>query len=418
MKKNMKMNCPNCHAEISVDELLVNQFEESIRSDMKSEMKKREEELNARKEEYNRATTALLKEKEDVEMTIAKKVKAQMIQREISIRESIRKEISDERSIELINLQEEVKAKSEQLKELHATKAAFERLRREAQEKEGQIILQKEQELTQRLEAARLSITEQIQQENFLKIKEREKVIEDLKNKLDEAKRKAEQGSMQLQGEIQELEIIELLREFHPMDEINQSKKGANAADILQIVRTTNGAECGKIYYESKRTKSWSNDWIKKLKQDNLETKADILVLVTDALPKGIERYGLIENVWVCGFNDVRELSLVLRYGLLKLQQVAVANIGKDVKMEMLYKYLCSDEFKNLFESILAGFKSIQDSHSSEKLKMQRLWKEREKVLEQVLANTVEFYGSLKGIAGASIKEIDLLQFEPLSKAS
>lgn len=411
MEKKMKMNCPNCHTQINVDDLLVSQFEESIRLDMQLEMKKREEELNARKEEFSRATAALRKEKEDVEQIVATKVKAQMVQREVAIRNAIRQEISDERSEELANLHEEMRLKSEQLKELHGTKAALERFRRETQERESAIILQKEQELTQRLEEARLSISEQVRQENFLKIKEREKVIEDLKNKLDDARRKAEQGSMQLQGEIQELEIIEMLREFHPSDEIKQSKKGSNAADILHVVRV-NGAECGKIYYESKRTKSWSNDWIPKFKQDNLETKADILVLVTNALPKGIERYGLIDNVWVCSFNDVRELSLVLRYGLLKLHQVAIANVGKDVKIEMLYSYLCSEDFKNLFESILTGFKALQDSHSNEKLKMQRLWKEREKALEQVLRNTVEFYGTLKGIGGASIREIPLLEMQ------
>jgi hypothetical protein len=410
-EKKMKMNCPNCHTQINVDDLLVSQFEESIRLDMQFEMKKREEELNARKEEFSRATAALRKEKEDVEQIVATKVKAQMVQREVAIRNAIRQEISDERSEELANLHEEMKLKSEQLKELHGTKAALERFRRETQERESAIILQKEQELTQRLEEARLSISEQVRQENFLKIKEREKVIEDLKNKLDDARRKAEQGSMQLQGEIQELEIIEMLREFHPSDEIKQSKKGSNAADILHVVRV-NGTECGKIYYESKRTKTWSNDWIPKFKQDNLETKADILVLVTNALPKGIERYGLIDNVWVCSFNDVRELSLVLRYGLIKLQQVAIANVGKDVKIEMLYSYLCSEDFKNLFESILTGFKALQDSHNNEKLKLQRLWKEREKALEQVLRNTVEFYGTLKGIGGASIREIPLLEMQ------
>ena len=135
-------------------------------------------------------------------------------------------------------------------------------------------------------------------------------------------------------------------------------------------------------------------------------------MLVTNALPKEIQRYGIIDGVWICSFNDVRELSLVLRYGLLKLQQVAVTNVGKDTKMEMLYKYLTSEEFKNLFESIITGFKSIQDSHHNEKLKMQRLWKEREKVLEQILSNSVEFYGSLKGIAGASIQDIQLLEVD------
>lgn len=417
MKRNIKMSCPNCQSEIDVDELLVTQFEESIKKDLHNEMKKREDELNAKREEYKLLSEKLSKQQEEVEELVAKKVKAQMIQKEIAMRDAIKKEISDERSQQLLDLETEVRAKSAQLKELHGAKAALERLQREIQEKEAAIILQKEQELTMRLEEARLTITEQIQQENFLKIKEREKVIEDLKNKLDEAKRKAEQGSMQLQGEIQELEIIEMLREFHPSDEITQSKKGANAADILQIVRTQNGSECGKIYYESKRTKSWSNDWVSKFKQDNLNTKADILVLVTNALPKHIERYGIIDGVWVCGFNDVRELSLVLRYGLLKLQQVAIQNVGKETKMEMLYKYLTSDDFKNVFESILSGFKAIQDSHQNEKLRMQRLWKEREKVLEQVLANAVDFYGSLKGIAGASIHEIPMLELEYLQKA-
>jgi hypothetical protein len=170
---------------------------------------------------------------------------------------------------------------------------------------------------------------------------------------------------------------------------------------------TKNGIECGKIYYESKRTKTWSNDWIPKLKQDNLKTKADILVLVTTALPKGVERYGIVDGVWVCGFNDVKELSLVLRYGLLKLHSLRISQNGKDSKMASLYKYLTSEEFRNVFESILAGFKTIQDSHHSEKTKMQKMWKEREQMMEQILSSSMEFYGSIKGIAGAEIKAID-----------
>lgn len=415
MKTNVKMNCPNCGADIKVDELLVAQFEESIKKDLHNEMKKREEELSVKKEEYRVLADRLAREKDDVEQVVATKVKAQMVQKEIALKDAIRKEISDERSQQLSDLESEVKTKSVQLRELHGAKAALERLQREIQEKETAIILQKEKELTQRLEEARLTITEQVQQENFLKIKEREKVIDDLKRKLEDAKRSAEFGSNQLQGVVQELQILELLQEFHPHDEITKSKTGVNAADILQVVRTQSGAECGKIYYESKRTKSWSNDWVTKFKQDNLNTKADILVLVTNALPKDIERYGIIDGVWVCSFQDVRELSLVLRYGLLKLQQVAITNVGKDVKMEMLYKYLTSEEFKNVFESILSGFKSIQESHQNEKLKMQHLWKSREKTLEQVLRNTVEFYGSIKGIAGASVPEIPMLEFRQAS---
>lgn len=411
MKTKIKMNCPNCGSVINVDELLVSQFEESIKKDLQAELKDKEAELNNEKIELKKLTIQLAKDKEELEISVQEKIKSQLLLKEESLKEAIRKEINDEKSLQLQDLESELIKKSSQLKDLNGTKAQLERLRREMEEAETRIVLEKEKEFSERLEQARSSIKEQTQQESFLKIKEREKVIEDLKNKLDEAKRQAEQGSMQLQGQIQELEIIELLREFHPYDEITQSKTGTNAADVLQVVRTQSGSECGKIYYESKRTKAWSNEWVSKFKQDNITTKADILVLVTNALPKDIQRYGIIDGVWICSFNDVKELSLVLRFGLLKLQQVAITQHGKESKMESLYRYLTSEDFKNVFESILEGFKTLQDSHNSEKLKMQRLWKEREKVLEKILSNSVEFYGSIKGIAGAAIPEFKSLEF-------
>jgi hypothetical protein len=376
MKPN-KMKCPNCGESINVDELLVSQFKESIQKDLESKLADRAKELDAKKNEFLELQEKFEKEKEGINNLINAKVKTQLRIQE----QNIRKEIDAEKSLQFQELNEELTKKSAELKELNKTKAKMEVLKRELQEAETRITLEKEKELSEKLEQARNSIKEQSQQEVFLKLKEREKIIDDLKAKLDEAKRKAEQGSMQLQGEVQELSILDMLSTFHPTDLITQSKKGANAADILHVIRTQNGAECGKIYYESKRTKTWSSEWITKLKQDNLKTKADILVLVTSALPKGVERYGIVDGVWVCGFNDVKELSLVLRYGLLKLQSVAVTQKGKASKMESLYQYLTSEDFKNVFESILAGFQTIQESHNSEKLKMQRLWKEREKVL-------------------------------------
>jgi hypothetical protein len=335
MKKlNVKMKCPSCGNEIKVDELLVSQFHDSIKSDL-------EKELSNRKSELNELSKQLGKEKKDLDQLIKEKVKSQLSVSEKEMKERIEQKVRDE---------------------------------------------------------------------NVLRMREKETIIADLRVKIDEAKRKADQGSVQLQGEVQEQEILQQLKEFHVYDLISQSKKGANAADILQIVRTQNGNECGKIYYESKRTKSWSNDWVKKFKQDNVNAKADILVLVTNTLPKDIKRYGIIDGVWICSFNDVKELSLVLRYGLLKLQAVAISQEGKGTKMEALYKYLTSEDFKNVFSTIMDGFRNLQDSHSSEKIKLQRVWKEREKVLEQILLNSVEFYGSIKGIAGVAIPEIKMLE--------
>ena len=409
MKTNVKMNCTNCGSQIDVDTLLVCQFEESIREELNSELLKREEQLKKDQKKIQFLQNDLDKKKESLDESVSAQVKILVQKKEEALKKSIRKEIDEERTAQLDELKKELLIKSSKLKELNATKAQLEILKREVEEKETEITLKKEKEFTKRLDEARQTIKQQAQEESFLKLKEREKLIEDLKIKLQEAQRKADQGSMQLQGEVQELEIVELLKEAHPVDDISQSKKGANAADILQVVKTQNGAACGKIYYESKRTKTWSNSWIPKFKEDALREKADILVLVTDALPKDIKRYGIIDGVWICGFNDVAELSLVLRYGLLKLQTIAIIQHGKETKMEMLYKYLTSEQFKAVFESILKGFKTLQDSHQSEKLKMMSMWKEREKTLEQVLANSVDFYGVIKGIAGADILEIKML---------
>jgi hypothetical protein len=410
MKTATTITCHNCQTSIELDSTLLTEFEQSIRTELQEEFEQAKHELQEEREEFKILTAELSKQKTDIDDLVNVRVKSLLANKEEELKASIHKEVEDEKVLQIQTLQDELIAKSNQLRSANASQAELIKLKAEFTEVESRIAVTKERELVERLEQAKLQIKEQEQQDTYLKLAEREKIINDLKLKLDDAVRKAEQGSVQLQGEIQEVEIVDVLKEFHPHDTVTQSKKGANAADILQTVKTQSGAECGTIYYESKRTKSWSNEWVTKFKQDNLNTKADILVLVTDALPKTIKRYGIIDGIWICSFTDVKELSLVLRYGLLKLQAIAITQTGKSSKMEMLYSYLTSDEFKNLFGSILDGFKALQDSHQSEKLKMQRYWKEREKVLEQVLSNSVEFYGSIKGIAGAAVPEFKMLE--------
>jgi hypothetical protein len=250
------------------------------------------------------------------------------------------------------------------------------------------------------------NLEQKIREENLLKFREKEKVISDMTLKINELKQKAEQGSIQLQGQVQELELVEILKEFH-YDKVTQSKTGTNAADVLQIVCTPNGAECGKIYYESKRTKTWSNDWIPKFKQDNLNTSADILVLVTNTLPKEIKRYGLIDGVWICRLSDVAELSLVLRYAIFKVQSVIIKQENKESKAELLYNYLSSEEFNNTFQSILDGFKDIQESHEAEKKRTLLFWKDREKQITKIISGCIEFTGTIKNTVGITVPEIN-----------
>lgn len=409
--EKMILNCPDCGTSINVDELMINTFRDSIRKDLTKELNRRELDLKSQQQQFNEMSQAFAEDKKHWEQRVKDQVKTEMLSKEEALKADIRKQINEEKALQLQELEDELIRKSGQLKSMNQTKAQLSRLQREMEEKESQIVMEKEEEFNKRLEQARASITTQVEQDVFLKMKEKEKLISDLKTKLEEAKRKVDQGSMQMQGEVQELEIKNILQEAFPWDEISQSKKGANGADILQMVKTKKGAQIGQIYYESKRTQAFSEKWIPKFKQDNLSVKAEVLVLVTQTLPKGIERYGLIDDVWVCDFNSVKELSLVLRYGLLKVYSVLEHQHGAKEKSELLYQYITSNEFKNIFESIIAGFKSIQESHYNEQLKIKRLWIEREKQLTHILNNLVEHYGSLRDIGGDSIQEIKMFEF-------
>jgi len=404
------IQCPNCSTTINVDELITTQLETTIKAQMEVDLQRREDLLKERMQHLDATVEQIARDKLALDKTVNERSKNLLAEKEKALRADIFKEIEKEKEVELTLLSEELTRKSSQLKELNATKAQNEKLLRDLDELESLITLKMERELSEKLIGETTKIRERVDQEAQFKLKEKEKVIQDLSAKLDEAKRKADQGSVQLIGEVQELELVRTLQEIHPFDIITQSKKGANAADVLQLVRTGVDNNCGKIYYESKRTKTWSNEWITKFKKDNLNTNADILVLVTNTLPKDVSKFALVDGIWVCSFSEVKELSVVLRFGLLKIYATTVTQQGRETKMEMLYNYLTSIEFKNVFGNILDNYQALLVNHHSEKLKLQRIWKEREKVLEEVLSSTVDFYGAIKGIAGQAIPAIEILE--------
>lgn len=410
MKKANTIICPNCGVEINVSEILYHQLHEEIKNEFEMRQAKREKEMEEKLKEISAEKKALQAKRENMQDEIEAQVREKMKSEKSNMERKLREQIESEKTSEIEELQKALALKSTQLKEFNKAKAEIIRLSREKEELRDQITLEKEKELTEKLNEQKSKIKKQVEEEQYLTIKEKEKIINDLKEQLEEAKRKAEQGSVQLQGEILELEIEHLLRELYHLDEIEEIKKGQRGADIVQTVRTAQGLVCGKIYYESKRTKDFHHAWLKKLKDDNLTVKADVLVLVTEALPDEIERFGVIDGVWVCSFEELKGLSLVLRHGLIQVHHVMLTQQDKGTKMELLYNYLTSQEFKGQFEAIIEGFKMLQVSYHDEKMKMQKIWKEREKQLEKILTNAVNFYGSLKGIAGASIPHIRMLE--------
>lgn len=347
---------------------------------------------------------------QQVESRLKVEFEARQAENQMELERVIRDRVQSESDTEMSELRKELDAKIDALRDLNRTKAEVERLRREKEELRDEIALEKEIEFSEKLKAEKSKIRGNVEEEYMFKVRELEKQLDDQKELATEMKRKADQGSVQLQGEVQELELEKVLRDLYVHDDISEIKKGQRGADVIQSVRNQFGGECGKIYYESKRTKSFDTNWLKKFREDNQTIKADVLVLVTETMPNGCDGYVFQDGVWICTFWQIRSLSMVLRHSLMDVHTRFQVQQGKETKAEMLYDFLTSQEFKGQFEGILEGFKSIQDGYSREKLQMAKIWKEREKQLDCILLNASGFYGSVRGIAGSAMPQVSMLE--------
>ena len=253
------------------------------------------------------------------------------------------------------------------------------------------------------------AIRKQEEEKNQMKFREYEKQLEDQKKLVEEMRRKAEQRSMQLQGEVQELALEELLRSTFVYDMISEVGKGVRGADCIQTVRNNLGQDCGKIIYESKRTKDFSNEWIDKLKADMRSQGADLAVIVTQAMPKDMETFGDRDGVWVCSFAEVKAVAQLLRDSVIRVYNVAKSQENKGDKMTLLYSYLTGTEFTEQWKAIREGFMSMKISIQKERDAMERIWKAREKQLEKILLSSAHIRGSIDGIAGMDSIDMNLL---------
>ena len=247
-------------------------------------------------------------------------------------------------------------------------------------------------------------------EESRLQLKAKDEQMEQMRRTIDDLKRKSEQGSMQIQGEVQENDLRNSLVAAFPADTVEDVPQGVKGADLIHTVRTRTGMSAGTLLWESKNTKNWGGDWIKKLKDDQVQAKADICVIVTQALPEGVRGFGLVEGVWVTDSAHVLLLTNVLRYQLIQLTQVKASLVGKDEKMEILYAYLTSTQFKNRVEHIVRALQEMHEELHKEKRATERMWARREKELERVMKNTVGMYGDFQGLIGTALPVITSLE--------
>ena len=384
-----KITCPNCGVEIDIENLI----KAGAKDVMDKQLAQQKTELeNAQKQEIER---------------ILNEQKLKQKEREEQIRQKIKEE-NEEANREL---EKELKEKSEQIKELNKLKAEKSRLEREKEELKEIITAENEREFSQRLIEEKQKLQKNAQEKYELQIAELQKQLADQMALTEEMKKRQEQGSMQLQGEVQELAIEKYLSENFRLDDIQEIKKGDMGADSLQIVNTTYRQNCGSIYYESKRTKTFQESWISKFK-DDIQTKgADIGVLVTAVYPKDMDRMGLRDGIYICTYEEFKALSFILRETLIKISDTKSMQENKHEKSAVLYNYLTSTEFRFQIETIVNSFVSMQSDLESEKRAMNKIWKKREKEIQNVISATTDMYGSIQGIAGSVIKPVNAMEF-------
>ncbi len=392
MSNKSTIKCPNCQHEFEATD--------AFRDEVQRELNTKAKEWQAKKEEEYRKK----------EETFQQQMAEALINQKASLEETLKKNISSDFENKLKVLAETNAVNEEKLKEARQKELEFLKKEQELKTKEAELEIQLQKKLNEERNSLLETIKKQEQEKNSLKFKEFEKQIEDQKKLIDEMKRKAEQGSMQRQGEVQELALEETLKSAFPFDLIEEVGKGIKGADCIQNVRDNTGIFCGKIIYESKRTKAFTNEWIDKLKTDMRAQNANIAVIVTETMPKDMEHFSMKDGVWICNYAEIKSLAFVLRDSLIKIHGALVSQENKGDKMQMLYNYLTGNEFKQQIEAIVEGFTSLKDGISKERIQMEKIWKEREKQLEKVLLNTTHFYGSIKGIAGNAIGDIKTLE--------
>ncbi len=418
-----EIKCPNCAHSFPIEEVMAEEYKKDLREQMQTFTRKKEEEFNKKATDFTekqlKQEQLFEQQKQQQAQLFEKKLTEEKKQLQLVLEENLRKSISSDFENKLQMLDSANKENEEKLKLARAKELDFLKKEQIMKAKEEEMDL----EIQRRLQEQRGEMAEQIRKqeaeknniketEHQLRVKELEKQLDDQKKLAEEMKRKAEQGSMQLQGEVQELILEELLRNAFPFDLVTEVGKGVRGADCVHHVRNQFGQECGKIIYESKRTKDFSSEWIEKLKKDMRSTGVDVAVIVTQCYPKGMDCFGEKDGVWICSFDEVKAVSYILRDGIVKLFSAAKTQENRGDKMHMLYDYLTSTEFSEQWKAIREGFMSMKLSIQRERDAMEKLWKAREKQLEKVMLNAAHIRGSIEGIAGTDSIQLSLTDDE------
>lgn len=419
------ITCPNCKTEIKLTESLAAPLIEATRRQFEQQLAEKDREVATREQGLRDREKLLTDARRTLDAQVADQVAEQLqAERARVIAEETKKarlasaaEL-DAKARELSELNEVLKARDEKLAEAQKAQAELIRKQRELDDARRELELTVEKRVQDGLTEVRAHAKQEAEDEQKLKVMEKEHTIAAMQKQIEDLKRRAEQGSQQLQGEVQELELESLLRARFPFDTIEPVPKGEFGGDALQRVTSASGQPCGTILWEFKRTKNWSDGWLTKLREDQRTAKAEVAVLVSQALPKGVESFDVLDGVWVTSPRAALPVATVLRHSLQQVSMARAVSEGQQTKTEMVYQYLTGPRFRHRVEAIVEAFSSMQEDLDRERKAIMKQWAKREEQIERVMGATVGMYGDLQGIAGKSLQEIEGLELQALDGPS
>jgi hypothetical protein len=415
------ITCPNCKTEIRLTESLAAPLIETTRRQFQQQLAQKDDEIAKREQGILEKERQLTITKNKLDEQVASQVEDQLkIDRARITAEESRKSKQafandlEQRSREVAELQAILKSQEAKLTEAQKTQADLLRKQRELDDAKRELDLTIEKRVQEGLSVTRQQARKEAEDEQRLKVLEREQTIAAMQKQIEDLKRRSEQGSQQLQGEVQELELENLLRNKFPFDAIEPVPKGEFGGDVLHRVVGPSAQPSGTILWEFKRTKNWSDSWLVKLRDDQRTAKAEIAVIVSQILPKGVETFDLVDGIWVTHPRAALPVAMILRQSLLELALARQANAGQQTKTDMVYQYLTGPRFRLRVEAIVEAFSTMQEELDREKRVIMKQWAKRGEQIERVMGATVGMYGDLQGIAGKSLQEIEGLELKSL----
>jgi len=406
------ISCPHCGRDIALDQALSQRIRQELQGQIDAELAGRKQALAQAEARLGEERLKLDRREKGMETELARR----LTEERVKLGAELKKEIEERNTLDMTMLREQLEDKEKKIALFRESELRLRKEKAELEEAKEGLRLEVARQIDEERKKIRGETEKRLAEQYRLREADKDKVIEDLKRQAEDLRRKAEAGSQQLQGEVAELSLEEVLAASFPTDSIEEVPKGVRGADVIQRVCGPMGQPCGTLIWESKRTKAWNDGWIDKLKEDQRELRAEIAVLVSSVLPRGVRGFDRIEGVWVCEHVLASCLARALRSGLIEIAAAKLSVTGKNEKMEVLYEYPSGPAFRQQVQAVVEAFGTMQKDLNFEKRAMEKIWAKREKQIERVVKNVSRMYGSMEGIIGQSMPEIDLFELKALSE--